>query len=442
MQATIVFEKTWEAINAKKTDGSRKYKYIIHTGSSRSSKTYSILQTHWLICLTQPNTRVSIWRETKADCKMTILADLKKAVPTFPNNEIVTFNKTESIYTFPNGSTIEFMGGDEENRVHGFQGNVAHLNEPYKFGEDAFNQIDMRTSNYVIIDWNPKSKHFIDDVSKRDNAIVIHSTYKDNPFCPIEQRLKIESYLSVKYTDVVENNLISYQDAYSYNFDTNVLKFTDKQLKELKRALHNESQNTANDYLHLVYARGLKAEKPNRIFRNWQQMEDKAFYDLPYQSYYATDFGLSAPTANIEFKFDGDKTFFFHQRLYKPMNKMESTLSDEFEKLGTIKHKENICDSGNELNKAEGTKLRNSGYNVIFAQKGHGSINAGIETLQKCNVYYTKSSIDLENEYENYSWKMYQGIQMDVPEDNQNDHALDCCRMGASWYVKTRGLSI
>jgi phage terminase large subunit len=442
MQATIVFEKTWEAINAKKEDGSRKYKYIIHTGSSRSSKTYSILQTHWLICLTQPNTRVSIWRETKADCKMTILADLKKAVPTFPNNEIVTFNKTESIYTFPNGSTIEFMGGDEENRVHGFQGNVAHLNEPYKFGEDAFNQIDMRTSNYVIIDWNPKSKHFIDDVSKRDNAIVIHSTYKDNPFCPIEQRLKIESYLSVKYTDVVENNLISYQDAYNYNFNTNVLKFTDKQLKELKRALHNESQNTANDYLHLVYARGLKAEKPNRIFRNWQQMDDKAFYDLRYQSYYATDFGLSAPTANIEFKFDGDKTFFFHQRIYKPMNQMEGTLSDEFDKLASIKHKENICDSGNELNKAEGTKLRNSGYNVIFAQKGHGSINAGIETLQKCNVFYTKSSIDLENEYENYSWKMYQGIQMDVPEDNQNDHALDCCRMGVSWYVKTRGLSI
>jgi hypothetical protein len=32
------------------------------------------------------------------------------------------FNKTESMYTFSNGGTIEFMGGDEENRVHGFQG--------------------------------------------------------------------------------------------------------------------------------------------------------------------------------------------------------------------------------------------------------------------------------------------------------------------------------
>ena len=440
MKATIIFEKTWEAINAKKEDGSRKYKYIIHTGSSRSSKTYSILQTHWLICLTQPNTRVSIWRETKADCKMTILADLKKAVPTFPNNEIVTFNKTESIYTFPNGSTIEFMGGDEENRVHGFQGNVAHLNEPYKFGEDAFNQIDMRTSNYVIIDWNPKSKHFIDDVSKRDNAIVIHSTYKDNPFCPIEQRLKIESYLSVKYTDVVENNLISFQDAYNYNFDTNALKFTNRQLKELKRALHNENQNTSNDYLHLVYARGLKAEKPNRIFKNWQVMTDLEFDSLPYSVYYGMDFGLSAPTTLVAMKFDGDETFFFKELLYKPMNQMSGTLSDELHNLGIDKKLELICDSSNEINKTEGQKLRNSGYNIIFALKGKGSVVSGIELLQKKKVCYTSSSTNLEQEYENHSWRVVQGVQLDEPEQG-NDHALDGCKYVASWYARINYLT-
>ena len=215
---------------------------------------------------------------------MTILADLKKAVPTFPNYELVNFNKPESIYTFPNGSTIEFMGGDEENRVHGFQGNVAHLNEPYKFGEDAFNQIDMRTSDYIIIDWNPKSKHFIDELSKRENAIVIHSTYKDNPFVPLEQKKKIESYLSVKYCEVVEKNLIKHSDVYNYDFDNNPLKFTNSQIKELKRALFNESEGTNNDYLHLVYAKGLKAEKPNRIFRNWKIIEDAEFDALPYPS--------------------------------------------------------------------------------------------------------------------------------------------------------------
>lgn len=404
MQATIVFEKIWNAINATNEDGSRKYKYIINTGSSRSSKTHSILQIEWVMCLKKPNTRVSIWRETKADCKMTILADLKKAVTTFPNIESVVFNKTESIYTFSNGSTIEFMGGDEENRVHGFQGNIAHINEPYKFSLEAFDQIDMRTSDFIIIDWNPKNKHWIDEVSKRENAIVIHSTYKDNPFVPEEQKKKIESY----------------DPSNPFNIE----------------------QGTANAYLHAVYALGMKAEKPNRIFKGWKVLPKGDFDKIPYPSYYSTDFGLSAPTANLEFKFDGDKSFFFRQRLYKPMNQMKGTLSEEFENIGVPKDRENICDSGNEINQSESRKLKNSGFNVIPAKKGAGSISAGIETMQKCIIYYTEDSADLENEYEQYSWRVYNGMQMDEPEQNGDDHLLDCARMGVSWYVRTRKLSI
>jgi phage terminase large subunit len=403
MQATIVFEKIWEAINAKNEDGSRKYKYIINTGSSRSSKTYSILQTHWIKSLSVPNTRVSIWRETKADCKMTILADLKKAVPTFPNIESVVFNKTESMYTFSNGSTIEFMGGDEENRVHGFQGNIAHLNEPYKFGLDAFNQIDMRTTDYIIIDWNPKNNHWIDELSRRKNAIVIHSTYKDNPFVPEEQRKKIESYDPLNPFNV--------------------------------------EQGTANAYLHAVYALGLKAEKPNRIFKGWKTLTDNDFYKLPYQMYRGLDFGLSAKTALTVMKYDGDENYFFKEELYKPMNEMTGSLADEFEKLGIEKHIEIICDSGNEINKSEGVKLRNAGYNIIFAKKGAGSISSGIETMQKSKIHYTKESVNIESEYEQYSWKLWQGIQMDVPEENGDDHILDAMKYVISWHTKVFRLS-
>jgi PBSX family phage terminase large subunit len=403
MKATIVFEKIWEAINAKNEDGSRKYKYIINTGSSRSSKTYSILQTHWVKSLSVPNTRVSIWRETKADCKMTILADLKKAVPTFPNIESVVFNKTESMYTFSNGSTIEFMGGDEENRVHGFQGNIAHLNEPYKFGLDAFNQIDMRTTDYIIIDWNPKNNHWIDELSRRKNAIVIHSTYKDNPFVPEEQKKKIESY----------------DPSNPFNVE----------------------QGTANAYLHAVYALGLKAEKPNRIFKGWKTLNDADFYKLPYQVYRGLDFGLSAKTALTAMKFDGDENYFFKEELYKPMNEMKGSLSDEFKRLGIEKHIEIICDSGNEINKSEGIKLRNSGYNIIFAKKGAGSISSGIETMQKSKIHYTRESVNIENEYEQYSWKIWQGIQMDVPEENGDDHILDAMKYVISWHTKVFRLS-
>ncbi|QHB41037.1 terminase large subunit [Flavobacterium phage vB_FspS_tooticki9-1] len=440
MQATTVFEKTYNAIKAKNTDGTRKYKYIIHTGSSRSSKTHSILQTHWLMCLENPNFRISIWRETKADCKMTILADLKKALPTLPYNDKVNFNKTESIFTFEDNATIEFMGGDEENRVHGFQGNVAHLNEPYKFSVDTFNQIDMRTSDYIIIDWNPKNNHWIEDVAKRENAIVIHSTYKDNPFIPLQQKIKIESYLPVKYTNVVQNELISVLNAFNYDFNTNQYKFTEKQITELKKALFNEQQGTANDYLHLVYAKGLKAEKPNKIYHNWKVIPDDEFDMLPFSTYYGMDFGLSSPSAMVQMKFDGDKTFFFKEILYKPLNHIEGTLSTELDNLKIPKHIEIICDVGNELNKTEMQKLRNAGYNVLPAMKGAGSILSGIETIQKSTIYYTKSSKNIENEYDTYSWRIAQGVQLDEPEQT-DDHLLDAMKYVISWYRRTRYLS-
>lgn len=401
MKATTVFEKNYNAINELNQDGTRRYKYFINTGSSRSSKTYSILQIFWVFALAKTNRRLSIWRETKADTKMTILADLRKAVTSFPNFQDVIFNKTESIFTFSNGSTIEFMGSDEENRLHGFSGDIVLLNEPYKFSKDAFDQIDMRTTEFIMIDWNPKTKHWIDELSKRENAIVIHSTFKDNPFIPYEQKKKILSYEPNEY---------------------------------------NLEQGTANNYLWQVYGLGLKAEKPNRIFKDWKLIPNLDFYNLPYPSFYGLDFGLSAETALVEVKFDGDCNFFIHEILYKPMNLMKGSLSAELEILNIPKHKEIISDSGNELNKSETNKLRNAGFNIIQAKKGQGSIVKGIETINKNNIYYTISSKNLEDEYLNYSWRIYQGVTMDEPDTSTPDHLLDATKYCIEWLSRTRNL--
>jgi len=398
IKATPVFEKNWNALQ------SGNYKYIINSGSSRSSKTFSILQIFWLIAWSKPRTKLAVFRNTKKDCKDTILQDMLKYYPTLPNYNLISFNKTESVFSFPNGSAINIEGTDDELKVHGFHSDYLWFNEFYKMPKSTFDQLDMRCSNTVFMDYNPVGKLWSDDLVKQDNAILIHSTFKDNPFCPEEQK----------------NKILSYDPNNPYNVE----------------------QRTADNYMWQVYGLGLKAEKPNRIFKGWKPIEANMFDTIPYQSYYATDFGLSAPTANLEFKFDGDKSFFFRERLYKPMNEMKGTLVEELENIGTDKTKENICDSGNEINQSESRKLKNAGHNVIPAKKGAGSISAGIETMQKCIIYYTKDSINLENEYENYSWRIYNGMQMDEPEQNNEDHLLDCARMGVSWYVRTRNLSI
>ena len=395
IKATGVFEKNWEALQ------SGKYKYIINSGSSRSSKTFSILQIFWILAWSKERTKLSVFRNTKKDCKDTILQDMLKYYPTLDNYEFVKFNKTESIFTFPNGSTINIEGTDDELKVHGYHSDYLWFNEFYKMPKETFDQLDMRCSVAVFMDYNPVGRLWSDDLIKQDNAKLIHSTFKDNPFCPLEQKKKILSYEPTEY---------------------------------------NLQQLTANAYMWQVYGLGLKAEKPNKIYHNWKVIPDDEFDMLPFSTYYGMDFGLSSPSAMVQMKFDGDKTFFFKEILYKPLNHIEGTLSTELDNLKIPKHIEIICDVGNELNKTEMQKLRNAGYNVLPAMKGAGSILSGIETIQKSNIYYTKSSKNIENEYDTYSWRIAQGVQLDEPEQT-DDHLLDAMKYVISWYRRTRYLS-
>ncbi|QHB39080.1 terminase large subunit [Flavobacterium phage vB_FspS_morran9-1] len=395
IKATGVFEKNWEALQ------SGKYKYIINSGSSRSSKTFSILQIFWILAWSKERTKLSVFRNTKKDCKDTILQDMLKYYPTLDNYEFVKFNKTESIFTFPNGSTINIEGTDDELKVHGYHSDYLWFNEFYKMPKETFDQLDMRCSVAVFMDYNPVGRLWSDDLIKQDNAKLIHSTFKDNPFCPLEQKKKILSYEPTEY---------------------------------------NLQQLTANAYMWQVYGLGLKAEKPNKIYHNWKVIPDDEFDMLPFSTYYGMDFGLSSPSAMVQMKFDGDKTFFFKEILYKPLNHIEGTLSTELDNLKIPKHIEIICDVGNELNKTEMQKLRNAGYNVLPAMKGAGSILSGIETIQKSTIYYTKSSKNIENEYDTYSWRIAQGVQLDEPEQT-DDHLLDAMKYVISWYRRTRYLS-
>jgi len=157
---TIVFQWNWEAIHAKNPDGSRKYRYIINEGSSRSSKTYSLIDCFDLYARNNRNKRLTTWRDTKTDAKKTILNDTLKRLKSTSRYKVdQIFNKTESIFTYKTDSTFEIHGTDDEETVHGLTQDGAWLNEPYKISKDTFDQIDQRTSDFILIDWNPKKSH-------------------------------------------------------------------------------------------------------------------------------------------------------------------------------------------------------------------------------------------------------------------------------------------
>lgn len=437
---TPVFYKNYQALKAKDENGKRKYKYIINTGSSRSSKTYSLIELLHRICDNNKDFRVTAWRDTKKDAKDTIWKDFQKVLSVSGRMIFKNRNKTESFYSYPkNNTTFEIHGADDEEKVHGLTQNVSWLNEPYKISKDTFDQIDQR-SDLIFIDWNPKKSHWIDDIAKQSNAIVIHSTFKDNPFCPEEQRIKILSYQPIKRSFAVENKLIQEQDVFSYDFDKNPLNLENSVLKELYRCLLNEEQKSANITKWDIYGLGIKAEKPNRIF-HWKRITYSEYLKINVKTYIGVDWGKVDAFGILEAKYY-DGRLYLHELNYDSENKWQDKLTplerqnikgqDEgfvtwlFKKLNIDQNNDVVCDNNRPL---KILALRKAGWErAIAAIKPAGSILDGIDLLDNLEVFYTDCSENLEYEQENYSRVVDKyGVVQDEAEDKDN-HLMDPTR--------------
>lgn len=452
MKATVVFEQIWNAINATNDDGSRKYKYIMLPGSSRSSKTFSCIDVFHLYARSHKNKRLTVWRDTKTDCKKTVLNDTLKHLRLSERwGEVKAFNKTESILQYHTHSTFEIHGTDDEETVHGLTQDAAWLNEPYNISREVFDQIDQRTSDFILIDLNPKKSHWSDDLSKDPRCITIHSTFQDNPFCPDEQRRKILSYQPVSMCRIVIENILTEQQAVEYDLLANPLTLSPGRIKELSRCRENEYKNSASTFNWSVYGLGLKAERPNRIFK-FTEIPDSEYHSIKATTYTGVDWGAVDPWGIIEAKYY-DGCLYLHELNYTSENEIRGKLTTtelaqingssegivrwKFAKLGVPEGQVVVCDSNRPL---KILALREAGWEyAIAAIKGPGSIIDGIDLVNNLRVYFTSSSVNLKYEQENYSRKMdRQGVILEEPEDTDN-HLIDPVRYIAT-FLQDQGI--
>lgn len=423
---------------------SRRYKYLINEGSSRSSKTYSLIDVYDMYARENENKRMTVWRDTKVDCKATVLNDILKRHKSTGRYKVgYTFNKTDSSMTYDTGSINEILGTDDEEKVHGLTQSVAWLNEPYKIGVQTFNQIDQRTEDFVIIDWNPKKTHWIDDLKQDDRAILIKSTFRDNKFCPPESRRKFLSYQPLRESSVVLSGKLSARDAEQYDVEDNPMAFTEKEIEELCRCIDNENKGSASMYNWCVYGKGEKAERPNRIF-NFNKCKDSVYFNLDVKEYFIVDWGAVDPWAILGMKYY-DGCLYFHEYNYDSENQIKAKMdhptirkiNDDddgivpwmFNRLNIPHDAIIICDN-NRPKKIRA--LRQAGWEYAVAAI-KGEILDGIDLLNSITVYYTDSSANFEMEQELYSrCEDRYGVVMEKAED-LNNHLMDCSRYGAEF---------
>jgi phage terminase large subunit len=112
INASIIFEKNFNALANDKRN-------IVNQGSSRSSKTYSICQMLIIYSLRNKKKVISIVRKTFPTLRATCMRDFFEILKGMGLYDRKSHNKTENIYTFPNGTIIEFFSTDDEQKLRG-----------------------------------------------------------------------------------------------------------------------------------------------------------------------------------------------------------------------------------------------------------------------------------------------------------------------------------
>jgi phage terminase large subunit len=370
IKQTPVFNWNFDALN---NDDIR---FIINQGGSRSSKTYSLCQMVIVYCLTTPNKMVSIIRKTFPTLRGTVMRDFFEVMNELGLYSQSSHHKTENIYNFPNGSQVEFFGADNEQKLRGRKRDVLWINEANELNFEEFTQLNMRTSDKLIFDFNPSENfHWLYDLISRKESLLIHSTYKDNPFLPQSQVKEIE-------------NLIMYDESY-----------------------------------YKIYALGEKGTGKTTIYTHWKYYEH-----LPEVKdvIYGLDLGYNHPTSLIEINITDDNSVYVKQIIYKE-GLTSSDLIRMMDELQVSKKKEIICDYARPEIIED---LRRRGYNAKNAIK---DVKDGIDSVKSTGLFIHKESLDLIKEISSYKWKTNGDITLDEPVKVYDD-AMDAMRYGIHYW--------
>lgn len=340
---------------------------IIQGGTS-ASKTISILL--YLIARAQTDknkTLTSVVAESYPHLRRGAMRDFKNILQAHGYWKDDNWNATDSIYTFETGSQIEFFSSDNGDKLRGARRDRLFINECNNVTLEAFMQLEVRTKEFVFLDYNPTNEFWVytDILNKREDYDFLIVTYKDN------------EGLS----------------------------------PEIVQAIEQRRSNTA---WFKVYGEGQLGVVEGRIYKDWQIIDD-----IPHEARLerrGIDFGYTNdPTAIVDvYYYNGG--YILDEVCYQKglSNKQIADLINNLPKILCI------ADSAEPKSIDE---LILYGINVIPTVKGPDSIRQGIQKVQFQRISMTKRSTNLIKEYRNYLWKIDKnGKVLNEPEGGL-DHA-------------------
>ncbi len=364
MKTSIIFQKTWES----------KEDVIVHQGGSSSGKTYSILQVLFAKAVSEPNLVITVVGQDIPNLKAGALRD---AINIYNENEEIkgfttSYNKSDRIFTFKNGSVMEFKSYSDAQDAKSGKRDYLFVNEANGIPMAIYNELAIRTKRQIYIDYNPNAEFWVHEfLIGNPNVKFFRSWHEHNPFLSDKIREKIEA-----------------------------LKDVDEELWR-------------------VYARGMTGKIEGLVLRNWVLVDE-----IPKDAKHlgtGLDFGFTNdPTAIVEV-FEQNGELWVRELMYQT----GQTNQDIANALKGY-DKYIICDSAEPKSIEE---LRRAGLKVEPAEKGRDSINVSIDILRSKRLNITRDSIYLRKELGAYKYKVDKltGKSLNEPIDSFN-HLIDALR--------------
>ena len=292
-----------------------------------------------------------------------------------------SWNKTDYTYTFETGSKIEFFSADQPGKVRGPRRERLFINEVNNIPFEAYEQLEIRTKEFIFLDWNPTNEFwFYEFVKNRDDCEHLTLTYLDNEA-----------------------------------LDRSIVKSI-------------ESRKDRKQWWK-VYGLGELGELEGKIYSGWEIINE-----VPHHARlerYGVDFGYSNdPTAIVAiYYYQGG---YIIDEIAFQTHMLNSKIADVIEaqeRPSTLV----VADSAEPKSIAE-IKLR--GINIIGAEKGSDSVRNGIQLVQDQPISVTKRSLNVIKAYRNYMWDTdKEGKTLNVPNHDWSD-AMDAVRYALTQLIK------
>lgn len=361
--------------------------YKVIQGGASASKTFSIMAILIGYAESYPDSLITVAGMTYNHLATGTMRDFKKIMQETKRWEDQSFNKSAKIYTFRNGSQIEFLSTDNMTS-RGPRRDVLFVNEANGINYETFDQLATRTRDFVILDYNPSAKFWAHEElveKQKEKTTFLILTYLDNEALSKQERENIESR---------------------------------------KPKAGEEPSNW-----WCVYGLGQIGSLEGNIYSGWEQL-DKIEGKLVR---YGLDFGFSNDETAMVAIYDlGDNKLGVEELLYKKgmlgSEYAEILMSQNIDPSTLI-----VADSARPEIIAE---IKAAGFRIVGADKNPGSVKRGIDRVSQKQILYIGQN--LKREYLSYAWrKKRTGEILDEPQDG-NDHLMDAVRYAIDDLSKKR----